>query len=119
MHDRRDFDSSGASAAATIAAVRDRPYGRLELLRSVMPAASRAPRRCTVRIRAALAFMGWQLQRGLLDVGVIVPRLTALYRWSADELGTPALIDLVCDATPAYAWDPAVRRVLHWLRPSS
>jgi hypothetical protein len=42
----------------------------------------------------------------LLDVGVIVPRLTELYRWSAEELQLPALTDLVCDATPAYAWDP-------------
>ncbi len=46
----------------------------------------------------------------LLDVGVIVPRLTALYRWSAGELRIPALADLVCDATPAYAWDPQDRR---------
>jgi hypothetical protein len=42
----------------------------------------------------------------LLDVGVIVPRLTELYRWSADELGIPELCDLVRDTTPAYAWDP-------------
>jgi hypothetical protein len=41
----------------------------------------------------------------LLDVGVIVPRLTELYRWSADELRIPAVAELVCDATPAYAWD--------------
>ncbi len=45
----------------------------------------------------------------LLDVGVIVPRLAALYRWSADELGIAPLADLVCDATPAYAWDPQDR----------
>jgi hypothetical protein len=42
----------------------------------------------------------------LLDLGVIVPRLSDLYRWSADELGIPDLVDLVCAATPAYAWDP-------------
>lgn len=42
----------------------------------------------------------------LLDVGVIVPRLTELYRWSADELRIPNITDLVRDATPAYAWDP-------------
>jgi hypothetical protein len=41
----------------------------------------------------------------LLDVGVIVPRLTELYCWSAGELGIPEVADLVCDATPAYAWD--------------
>ena len=42
----------------------------------------------------------------LLDLGVIVPRLTELYRWSADELRIPDVTDLVRDATPAYAWDP-------------
>ena len=45
----------------------------------------------------------------LLDLGVIVPRFTALYRWSADELRIPDVADLVCDATPAYAWDPQDR----------
>lgn len=43
----------------------------------------------------------------LLDLGVIMPRLTELYGWSAGELRIPALTDLVRDATPAYAWDPA------------
>jgi hypothetical protein len=42
----------------------------------------------------------------LLDLGVIAPRLTELYRWSAAELRIPDLTDLVCNATPAYAWDP-------------
>jgi len=42
----------------------------------------------------------------LLDLGVITPRLTELYRWSADELQIPDVTDFVCDATPAYAWDP-------------
>lgn len=42
----------------------------------------------------------------LLDVGVIVPRLAELYRWSADELQIPQVTDLLCGATPAYAWDP-------------
>jgi hypothetical protein len=41
----------------------------------------------------------------VLDVGVIVPRLTELYRWSAQELEIPGVADLVRDATPAYAWD--------------
>ena len=45
----------------------------------------------------------------LLDLGVIVPRLTELYRWSADELRIPDVTDLVRDATPIYAWDPADR----------
>jgi hypothetical protein len=45
----------------------------------------------------------------LLDVGVIAPRLTELYCWSADELQIPDVTDLVCDSTPAYAWDPRDR----------
>jgi hypothetical protein len=46
----------------------------------------------------------------LLDLGVIVPRLPALYEWSAGELGIPELAGLVDGATPTYAWDPADRR---------
>jgi hypothetical protein len=42
----------------------------------------------------------------LLDLGVITPRLIELYRWSADELQVPDVAELVCDGTPAYAWDP-------------
>ena len=42
----------------------------------------------------------------LLDVGVIVPRLTELYRWSAGELRIPDVADLVDEATPTYAWHP-------------
>lgn len=45
----------------------------------------------------------------LLDLGVIVPRLTSLYAWSAEELGLPAVADLVVEGTPSYAWDPADR----------
>jgi hypothetical protein len=45
----------------------------------------------------------------LLDLGVIVPRLTELYHWSADELRLPDLALLVRDDTPAYAWDPQDR----------
>ena len=37
----------------------------------------------------------------LLDIGVIVPRLTELYRWSAVELGIADVAGLVHDATPA------------------
>jgi hypothetical protein len=43
----------------------------------------------------------------LLDVGVIQPRIAALYAWSATELGIPRLRELVVDDIPAYAWDPA------------
>ena len=42
----------------------------------------------------------------LLDVGVIVPRLTEMYAWSAETLRIPDLTDLVRGATPVYAWDP-------------
>lgn len=51
----------------------------------------------------------------LLDVGIIVPRLTALYDWSASELGLPALRALLVDQgpTPAYAWDPQEADVWH------
>jgi hypothetical protein len=45
----------------------------------------------------------------LLDLGVIAPRLTALYRWSAEELRIPDVTDLVRETTPAYAWDPLDR----------
>ena len=45
----------------------------------------------------------------LLDLGVIAPRLRELYRWSAGELGLPAIAELVSDVTPAYAWDPTDR----------
>ena len=45
----------------------------------------------------------------LLDLGVIVPRLTELYRWAADELRIPGLTDLVSGTTPSYAWDPLDR----------
>ena len=45
----------------------------------------------------------------LLDLGVITPRLTELYRWAADELRIPGLADLVTGTTPSYAWDPLDR----------
>ncbi|WP_327723548.1 hypothetical protein [Streptomyces europaeiscabiei] len=41
----------------------------------------------------------------LLDLGVILPRLDALYAWSAVELSLPALTTLLRDGVPAYAWD--------------
>ena len=42
----------------------------------------------------------------LLDLGVIVPRLSELYQWSADELDIPELAALFRGGTPSYAWDP-------------
>jgi hypothetical protein len=51
----------------------------------------------------------------LLDVGIIVPRLSGLYDWSASELGLPSLRALLADPgpTPAYAWDPRDADVWH------
>lgn len=43
----------------------------------------------------------------VLDFGIIQPRLTRLYTWSAAELGMPQVLGLVKDRTPAYAWSPA------------
>lgn len=43
----------------------------------------------------------------LLDLGIVAPRLTDLYRWSARTLDIPELGTLVRDGTPVYAWDPA------------
>lgn len=43
----------------------------------------------------------------ILDFGIIQPRLTRLYTWSAAELGMPGVLSLVKDRTPAYAWSPA------------
>jgi hypothetical protein len=40
----------------------------------------------------------------LLDVGVITPRVQHLYSWSARELDSPALRQLLSDRTPCYAW---------------
>jgi hypothetical protein len=54
-----------------------------------------------------------------IDLGVIQPRLDALYSWSAVELSIPELGTLLRDSVPAYAWDctdtepwnPAPRRM--------
>ncbi|WP_432479089.1 hypothetical protein [Nocardioides sp. GXQ0305] len=45
----------------------------------------------------------------LLDLGVVSPRLPALYEWSAAELGIPDLRELVSGSTPAYAWEASDR----------
>ena len=41
----------------------------------------------------------------LLDLGIIQPRLQALYSWSAAELSIPELSTMVHDGVPTYAWD--------------
>jgi hypothetical protein len=43
----------------------------------------------------------------LLDLGIIQPRLRALYDWSARELDEPGVAGLLVGDVPAYAWDPA------------
>ena len=45
------------------------------------------------------------------DYGVVVPRLQALYSWSARELGLPRLLDLIRCGSPIYAWSYADRHV--------
>lgn len=40
----------------------------------------------------------------LIDYGVIVPRIQALYGWAAADLGEPRLLGLIRDGLPAYAW---------------
>ena len=51
----------------------------------------------------------------MLDYAVIVPRLQALYEWSAAELGHPELSTLICAGSPIYAWRYADREV--WRTP--
>jgi hypothetical protein len=41
----------------------------------------------------------------ILDLGIIQPRLDALYSWSAAELSIPELCTLVRNGVPTYAWD--------------
>jgi len=47
----------------------------------------------------------------LLDYAVVVPRLQALYEWSADELAEPRVLELVRDGHPIYAWPYEQRHV--------
>jgi hypothetical protein len=51
----------------------------------------------------------------MLDYGVIVPRLQALYEWSAQELGLPRVLELIRDGRPVYALSYADRHV--WRQP--
>jgi hypothetical protein len=52
-----------------------------------------------------------------VDYGVIAPRLQQLYEWSADELGTPGLVDCVRDGALTYVWPFEDRGV--WRPPDS
>ena len=54
------------------------------------------------------------MERGVgrvLDYGVIGPRLQLLYEWAARTLDQPALLSLVRDGSPVYAWPFSERRV--------
>ena len=52
----------------------------------------------------------------LLDYAVILPRLQRVYEWSAERLGEPALLELITDGNPVYAWPFEERHV--WRSPA-
>ena len=66
----------------------------------------------------------------LIDYGVMMPRVQALYAFAAADLGEPRLLDLIRDGCPVYAWSyedrdawitaraPAARALLAWLTSS-
>ena len=54
----------------------------------------------------------------VLDYGLIAPRLQQLYEWSAKELAEPALLDVIRDGCPTYAWSFADRDVWQPARPA-
>jgi len=64
---RMPYRSAAAYAAVQVAHVRDDPLERLALLRRLYEAPARLNRRPLPYWRAASAFMGWQLRRGLLN----------------------------------------------------
>ncbi|WP_211231824.1 hypothetical protein [Amycolatopsis balhimycina] len=47
----------------------------------------------------------------LVDYGVILPRARSLYEHAAHDLDQPALLDLIHDGHPAYAWPPQDKNV--------
>jgi hypothetical protein len=63
----------------------------------------------------------------LIDYGIILPKMQALYEFAASDLDEPRLLDLVRDGFPVYAWPyedrrawtttraRSVRSVLSWL----
>jgi hypothetical protein len=51
----------------------------------------------------------------LLDYAVIAPRLELLYRWSAEALVQPGLLEAIDGGSPTYAWSVADRGV--WRQP--
>ena len=68
MHNRRVLHGSAAAYAETqVARVRDDPAARLALLRRLYEVPAEFDRGHLPYRQAALAFMGWQLRRGLLN----------------------------------------------------
>jgi hypothetical protein len=66
----------------------------------------------------------------LIDYGVMLPRIQALYAFAAADLDEPRLLGFVQEGLPAYAWtndedhpwttsrSPRLRSVLRWLTSS-
>lgn len=99
--------SAAEYAAAQVAAVRDDPVARFALLRSLYEAAPGRPE-LHLPYRDLSYYIADEHGVGrMLDLGLIRPRLDALYSWSATELSIPRLTDLLRDGVPAYAWDVA------------
>jgi hypothetical protein len=47
----------------------------------------------------------------IIDYGIIAPRIAQLYRYAADDLGEPRILDLCTDEFPVYAWPYEQRHV--------
>ncbi|HSS91619.1 MAG TPA: hypothetical protein VLL69_20070 [Streptosporangiaceae bacterium] len=106
---------SGVTAAAwaeqRVTAVRDDPAGRLALMqRCYYGPFGRAPRHLPYR-RAALSFMHWQLQRGVL-APPFSDRPGSPW-WRAVNERIPGLLDCVRDGAMTYAWPWEDRGVWH------
>ena len=103
---------AAAIAAAHVAAVRDDPVGRLALARSMYeePAGGRAPR---LRFqRAALAFMRWMAERGVLDPLHGTPPGSRWWRAMNERLLRDSCEALARAA--GYGGAPATAAVDHW-----
>ena len=125
--------AAAAVADERVAGVRDDPRGRLALLRMLYELPPDVDRGYLPYRRAASAFIGWQLRRGLLNPPsgptpgspwwrtlheTLIRDTTEardLYDWSAAALELPTLGGLLARprSTPAYAWDPRDSEVWH------
>lgn len=88
--------TAAEAAAGRVAAVRDDPAGRRALLQSTYDLPRGLPHRPVPYRRAAVAFMDWQLRRGLLDPATASPWWRATYAaplrdsWEARDSPWPA-----------------------------